>query len=625
MTSEARLGAWVELDAVRFRVWAPDAQRVAVVVEGGGEHPLAPGAHGYHEGHVSGGSGMRYRYRLDGRGPLPDPASRYQPEGVHGPSAVIDPRLYEWQDNGWQGVPLERLVTYEMHVGTWTPERTFRAAASRLDALADLGVTAVQLMPIADFPGERNWGYDAVSLFAPARCYGTPEDLRAFVDRAHQLGIAVILDVVYNHFGPDGAYHGQYSHQYFSERHRSLWGAGINLDGPGSEQVREFFIESALHWLREYHVDGFRLDATHALQDDGPRHFLAEYAERVHAAARTHHPPLLIAEDHRNLARLLQPASAGGYGFDGVLADDFHHEVRRLVAGDDEGYYQDYAGTADAVAKTVQLGWEFTGQYSAYFGEERGTSPDDIALPHFVLCLQNHDQVGNRAFGDRLTEGADLAQVRAATTLLLCVAETPMLFMGQEWAASTPFQFFTDHHDELGRAVTEGRRQESRHWSAFRDPEVRAQIPDPQSRSTFEASILRWEERDTEPHASMLRLHRALLALRAAEPAFQWREGAAQHASALDKDSVAVVRSIDDHAAVLVVHLRGGPADLDVAPETLGARAADGWDVLLSTEDGAYVSDAQPIEVDAAEMSIRCRFQRPGAVLLRPRPSEPSP
>jgi maltooligosyltrehalose trehalohydrolase len=453
---------------------------VEVVLETRGRSPqrraLGSAPRGYFEatfGDVA--AGDRYRYVLDDRGPFPDPASRYQPDGVHGASMVVDPAAFGWSDRGWSGVRLDELVVYELHVGTFAPGGRFENVEARLPYLRDLGVTAVELMPIADFPGTRNWGYDGAALFAPARCYGAPDGLRRLVDSAHRIGLAVLLDVVYNHVGPDGAYLYAFSPYYFTDRYESVWGAGVNLDGEHSEDVRTFLCENALHWLEEYHIDGLRLDATHAMHDDSPRHFLAELGERV--AGLPGWRRLLIAEDDRNLAHMVTPRSAGGWGLDAVWADDLHHQFRRLLAGDSDGYYQDFRGTTADIAATIRQGWFFTGQRSTHRGEARGTDPSGLALERFVVCLQNHDQVGNRAFGDRLHHQIGLPAYRAASVLLLTAPETPLLFMGQEWAASTPFLFFTDHPPELGRLVTKGRRREFRRFTAFADPSSRERFP----------------------------------------------------------------------------------------------------------------------------------------------------
>ena len=466
------------------------------------------------ETHLAGArAGDRYRLQRDDNAPWPDPCSRWQPDGVHGPSMLIDPAAFTWTDADWRGVPRHRLVIYELHVGTFTPEGTFAAAAERLADLVDLGITAVELMPVAAFPGARNWGYDGAALFAPSERYGHPDDLRALVDRAHALGLAVLLDVVYNHLGPDGAYLAAWMPTIFTDRHASPWGRGINLDGPGCAHVRRLICDNALHWLLEYHLDGLRLDATHALTDDSPEHILAQLARDVATHVEQQHVHL-IAEDERNLDTLLHPLAQGGYGMTGVLADDFHHAVRRHLAGDHEAWFADFRGSTDEIAAAVRDGWVFTGQHASHYDGPRGTSPADLPVEASVICLQNHDQVGNRAHGDRLHHQIAEAAWLAATTLLLMAPETPMLFMGQEWAASSPFLFFTDHEATLGELVVEGRRREFVRFSTFNDPEVRERIPSPQAEWTWRKSVLDWEERTLPRHAHVLAETRALLAVR---------------------------------------------------------------------------------------------------------------
>jgi maltooligosyltrehalose trehalohydrolase len=572
-------------------------------------HPLRKDEDGFFGGLVAGlGPGDLYRLRLDGEGPFPDPASRFQPRGVHGPSEVVDPSAFAWTDEGWRGVLLEKLVVYELHVGTFTPAGTFAGVAQRLPHLVDLGVTALELMPLADFPGSRNWGYDGASLFAPARCYGRPDDLRRLVDEAHRLGLGVLLDVVYNHFGPDGAYCGLFSPHYLSSVHETPWGAAMNLDGPSSGPVRDFFVENATRWIREYHMDGLRLDATHALVDDSPRHFLAELQARVRAAAAR--PVLVVAEDHRNLASMVRPEAEGGWGLDAVWADDFHHEVRRGLAGDHEGYYRDFSGKVADVAATVRDGWFFKGQHSEHFGGPRGTDPAGLPPRRFVFFLQNHDQVGNRALGERLHHQIDPAAFRAATVLLLCAPQTPLVFMGQEWAAPEPFLFFTDHEPGLGRLVTEGRRREFRGFSAFSDPARRERIPDPQTLSTFERSRLDWSRRDEEPHASSLRLHRALLRLRREEPLLRDGPGRSVCVEAVDEGSLVIEYGAGGRALVVVVRLRGEGA----ARVGTGRR---GWEVVLTTEDTGFVGEVQPPSIEGEGDGLVLAFRRPGAVVLR--------
>jgi len=596
---------------VAFKVWAPASSTVEVVFEDqkpGSSVRLAPAAAGYFASTIEGlGAGLRYAYRLDGEGPFPDPASRSQPDGVHGTSAVVDPSGFPWSDDTWQGVPLERLVIYELHVGTFTPAGTFAAAAERLDDLRALGITAIELMPVAAFPGSRNWGYDGVSLFAPARCYGTPDDLRRLVDRAHGLGLAVILDVVYNHTGPDGSYLRRFSPYVYSTRHQSPWGDGINFDGDHSGGVRDFVIENALHWVHEYHLDGLRLDATHAIADDSPQHILAELTARVKTSTRGRHVHV-FAEDHRNLTSIVAPPPKG-WGLDGVWADDFHHQMRRRLAGDTDGYYQDYSGSSQDIATTIRQGWFFTGQPSAFLGTARGTDPSGLSPARFVVCLQNHDQIGNRAFGERLNHQVDTARCRAASVLLLMLPHTPLIFMGQEWGASSPFRYFTDHEPGLGALVTEGRRQEFRTFAAFADPASVARIPDPQAFDTFAVSRLDWDERTGDGHAAMLQLFRDCLALRADLRADDGHDAAS--AVALDEDTVAFGRTHQDGRRLIVVARLTTGGDVSLRNVPLLADSTD-WIAILTSDD-----PGQPMIVERAGNPF-LRFRGPATVVLAP-------
>jgi maltooligosyltrehalose trehalohydrolase len=561
----------------------------------------------------------RYRCRLD-RGPLhPDPASRYQPEGVHGASQVVDAGSFRWSDGAWRGLQPDRLVLYELHVGAFTPEGSFAAAAERLPALADLGVTAVELMPVGDFPGRWNWGYDVAALFAPARCYGSPDDLRAFVDRAHALGLAVFVDVVYNHLGPDGAYVAVFQPEILSKRHESPWGRAINLDGERSREVREFLVENALYWVHEFHVDGLRLDSTHDLVDDGPRHFLDELAERVRASAAPR-TVLVIAEDNRNAAHLVRSQGEAGFDLDGVWADDFHHEMRRLLAGDRHGYFEDFAGSVVELATVLRRGWLYCGQRSAHFGGPRGEDPKGIAPRRFVFCIQNHDQIGNRARGERLNHEIGLPAYRAASAVLLCAAQTPLLFMGQEWAAGTPFLYFTDHHPDLGRRVSEGRRREFARFPAFSDPSLAARLPDPQSPASFRSSVLDWSEREREPHAGVVRLYRALLEIRREEPAMRCRSAGSFDAVAATSDALALRRTASFEPTVLLVAQLRGSGSVTIDERLLpGVSAGARLEPILSTEDGAYAADPRPVALERTAAPAVVRFDRPGALLLRVR------
>ena len=578
-------------------------------------HPLSPLPDGSFTGVFDDvRPGDRYWYRLDRKGPFPDPASRCQPDGVHGPSLVVDPAAFPWSSQSWTGIGLRDLVIYELHVGTFTPEGTFAGVLERLPYLVDLGITAIELMPIADFAGSRNWGYDGVALFAPARCYGTPDDLRRLVDAAHCAGLAVLLDVVYNHFGPDGAYASVFSPYYFSERHHTPWGAGINLDGPHADAVRAFFTENALHWLHEYRVDGLRLDATHAIVDESADHFLHELTRRIRASIADRHV-LVIAEDSRNLATIITPPERGGWGLDAVWADDFHHQVRRLAAGDVDGYFQDYSGSTTDLATTLRQGWFYCGQSSAYKGAPRGSDPSALPLERFVICLQNHDQVGNRAFGERLHHQVDLAVYRALVTLLLTAPETPLLFMGQEWAATTPFLYFTDHEPELGKLVTEGRRREFQRFSVFADSARRERIPDPQAATTCDASRLRWPEIEHEPHASVRRLYRELLRLRRTDAVIQARDGGQCDAAPASDAALVVSRTAGPGDTLLVVVQLRGAGTVNARDVAMAATATDRpWVPLLTTEDPPFAPRPQPIAIEASGPVVR--FARPGAVVL---------
>lgn len=548
-------GALLESDGVRFSLWAPRAKQVELLLDSGEVIPMIEGG-GYFQQFVpSLEAGRTYRYRMDGGDPLPDPASRFQPEGVHGPSQVVDPFSFRWKDAAWPGVAQKDLVFYELHVGTFTPAGTFRGVQAQLDYLKDLGVTAIELMPVADFPGRWNWGYDPAAFFAPSRAYGAPDELRALVDAAHRTGLAIFLDVIYNHFGPDGAYAASFA-PFYTEKHHTPWGAGINLDDEHSRGARDFFIDNALHWLGEYHFDGLRLDAVHALKDDSTPHFLAELSAAVDTLPGPER--YLIAEDNRNLRTLLLPRSEGGYEMDGVWSDDFHHQIRNMIAGDADGYYADFSDTTAAdIAKTVAQGWFYSGQVGRESGEVRGSDPSGLPLERFVFCIQNHDQVGNRAHGDRLHHHVPTTAYRAASTLLLVVPQLPLLFMGQEWATSSPFQFFTDHHAELGVLVSEGRKNEFEGIAAATE-----EVPDPQDGDTFLRSRLQWDEQKEWPHQGIRNLYRDLLALRCqleGKPeievhgprALTLRRGAHSVVVALDED---LSVPLPDAAGELVLH-----------------------------------------------------------------------
>ncbi len=607
-----RIGAWRHGAGTHFRVWAPEHPSVELILHRDGAPDVRPltrdGAGYWCAAFDDIHAGQRYRYRLGGNDwqVFPDPASRFQPEGVHGPSQIIDPSTFAWTDQDWRPPRREDVVFYELHVGTFTSQGTFRGVMERLPYLAQLGVSAIELMPVGDFPGTRNWGYDGAAIFAPARCYGTPDDLRGLVNAAHQHGLAIVLDVVYNHLGPDGAYANAFSPYYFTDRHKSPWGDGVNMDGEHSTEVRAFFIANALHWIQEYHVDGLRLDATHAIQDDSPRHFLEELTTTVRA--RAGRPVLILAEDHRNLATLALLPHEGGWGLDGVWADDLHHQVRVHIAGDREGYFEDFTGSTEDLAATIRRGWFFTGQHAPYPGEARGTDPDRLDPRQFIVCIQNHDQIGNRADGARLNHEVDAATFRAVSTLLLMVPQTPLIFQGQEWATEARFLFFTDHHEELGSQITSGRREEFASFAAFADPAQRMRIPDPQAVDTFEQSRLRWHELQCADHASMLRLYQRLLGLRTTAPPLRASSRASFEARALDAETVLITRH--DGEEHLWIAIRLGGAGTAMVP---GAARPH---VLLTTEDEDLSPDPQPIAIGSSGEHTEVRFNRPGAIIL---------
>jgi maltooligosyltrehalose trehalohydrolase len=583
------LGASVFEGGVRFRVWAPNAKRVEVVLDrpGGGEQrqTLTPEADGYHAGTVAGAqAGDRYRYALDGGQPFPDPCSRSQPDGPHGASEVVDPSRYRWQDADWPGLGPDGLAIYELHVGTFTPEGTFDGAIARLADLRETGVTAVEVMPLAAFPGRWNWGYDGVDLFAPFAGYGGPDGLRRFVDAAHRIGLGIILDVVYNHFGPDGNYLRVYATDYFTDRHSTPWGDAVNYDGPNSAQVRHFVLQNVRYWLEEYHLDGFRLDATHAIVDESPRHLLAEIAEVVHGLPERR--AVVIAEDHRNLVTQIRPPDRGGLGLDGVWADDFHHALRTYLTGEREAYYANYTGRLEDVATTIEQGFLFQGQKRPASGELRGTKVTDEPARAFVFCSENHDQVGNRALGERLAHSIDCERYLVASAVLLMAPETILLFQGQEFAASAPFQFFTDHNPELGRLVTEGRRKEFAGFAAFADPARREKIPDPQAESTFRRSVLDWSER--ELHADVYALYRTLLTLRRDDPVLCHQDRASTRARALTDDLLAIRRWSDEGERLLLANFGEGAVTVSARMlRALAVEAGGAWRRLYATPNAS--------------------------------------
>ncbi len=513
---------------VRFRLWAPKAQGVDLCLASQEPLALSKLEDGWFELVSYAAADSRYQYQINGQTKVPDPASRFQPSDVHGPSQIIDAAAFEWQDEKWRGRPWEEAVIYELHVGAFTPEGTFAAAEQRLDYLADLGITAVELMPIADFAGVRNWGYDGVLPFAPDNCYGHPDDLKRLIQAAHRKGLMVFLDVVYNHFGPEGNYLRTYAPEFFTARHCTPWGDAINFDGPASRTVRDFFIHNALYWLEEYHFDALRFDAVHAIVDESKPDILAESAQTVREKFGADRHIHLVLENDQNAAHYLTTlASEREAGakvdqqnspelYDAQWNDDIHHALHVLITGETDGYYCDYAEQpVRHLGRCLAEGFSYQGQLSRLRNNTpRGEPSRDLPPTCFVSFLQNHDQVGNRACGERILKLAESNAVKAALAILLLAPSPPLLFMGEEFGADTPFLFFCDFDGDLATAVTEGRRSEFARFEKFSSPAARASIPDPNAETTFTSSKLDWRSLDVPTHQSWLSFYRDLLALR---------------------------------------------------------------------------------------------------------------
>jgi maltooligosyltrehalose trehalohydrolase len=566
------LGAFPRLGGVRFSLYATKATACAVRLFGpSGEVletlPLVAQDDGVFAADVAGaGVGTLYKFVLDGQ-ELPDPYARWLPEGVHGPAAVVESPPA--RQSLWVARQLHTHVIYELHVGTFTNEGTYAAATKRLPYLAELGVTTVELMPIAAFAGARGWGYDGVALFAPHPTYGTPTELRLFVDEAHRLGLSVILDTVYNHFGPSGNYLGAYAPEYFTKETQNAWGDAPNFSNPF---LRRLVIDNALYWLNDFHFDGLRLDALHAIVDRSERHILRELKDEV---KRAHPHALLFGEDERN-----EPALIDEQGLDALWADDFHHVVRVTLTGESDGYYAAYRPGVDGIAEVINARWLYNGQVFPVTGKPRGKPATHLPPQHFVYCIQNHDQIGNRAHGDRLNHVIPPEAYAAVSTLLLFLPMTPLLFQGQEWAASTPFQFFTDHEAQLGQLITEGRRREFQSFDAMTNGTV--PVPDPQALATFERSKLRWEELVEDAHQSVHFLYRRLLQLRREDPVL--RQATAVTAQAVGP-LLEVMRRSDDGMRVLLVNFSAQPVSLG---------SFTGGSLLLATCDVPETPTALP-------------------------------
>ncbi len=606
-------------EGVHFRVWAPQRRRVDVVVEGGAGVALAREAGGYFAGVATGvGTGARYRYRLDGAAQCADPASRFQPDGPHGASLVVDPAAHAWRDAGWRGLALEGQVIYELHVGTFTREGTWAAALLELPALAELGITAIELMPVADFPGRWGWGYDGVAWFAPTRLYGSPDDMRRFVDGAHALGIGVLLDVVYNHYGPAGCTLREFASAWVSTRHKSEWGDSPNFDGDASAPVREFVLANAAYWIDEFHLDGLRLDATQSIVDDSHPHIALQIGERVRAAARGR-ATLVVAENEPQHARLVRAPERGGWGLDMIWNDDWHHAALVAATAQDEAYCTDYRGRPQEFVSAAKHGFLYQGQWYRWQAQRRGAPAFDVEPARFVHFLENHDQVANAHHaGERVHRLASAARWRALTALLLLGPQTPMLFQGQEFAATAPFVFFADHEPALARDVQRGRLDFTAQFAQLAQPAMARRLPTPHDAASFERCRVDHAERTLPGHREAWAMHRDLLALRRGDAALRraQRLRAATDGAVLG-DEAFVLRCFgerDGDDRLLVVNL-GRTLHLDPAPEPLLAppEGAARWRLAWSSQDARY-GGIGTLEPDAAEADRRI----PGRDLPRP-------
>lgn len=576
-------------------------------------------------GYFSGGladatAGMFYRFLLDDDPfPYPDPASRFQPQGPHGPSQIVDPTAFDWSDGDWKGVGACGQVIYEMHIGAFTPEGTWEAAMKYLPELADVGVTVLEIMPVAEFPGRFGWSYDGVDLFAPTRLYGAPDDFRRFVDRAHAVGLGVILDVVYNHVGPDGNYLGRFSEDYFSDRYQCEWGATPNFDGANCAPVREFFLMNAAYWIREYHLDGYRIDATQQIFDSSPENIMAAIAR---VARETAAPRLayVVGENEPQNRILVEPRELGGYGFDALWNDDFHHSAMVAMTGRADAYYSDYRGTSQEFIAAAKWGFLYQGQYYSWQKNRRGTPSLHLTPTSFIHFIQNHDQLANSGSGERLHRLTSPSRYRAMTAILLLLPQTPMLFQGQEFASSAPFFYFADHKEDIAGQVSKGRAEFLSQFRLLAMPEMQARLPEPGDPMTFVRCKLDQNERRTHAHA--YNLHRDLLRIRREDPAFSRQALHAVDGEILGPEAF-VLRFFGEHAAddrLLIVnlardvHFNPGPAPLLAPPDHCL------WERVWTSEDARYGGWGTP----PLETKSNWHIQGEAAVILRPTQSADS-
>jgi maltooligosyltrehalose trehalohydrolase len=597
------------------RIWAPACQSVEVVLDAGRTPVrLCREGEGFHVGTLGDvAAGDRYWLRLDEDDDRlrPDPTSRWQPEGPHGPSALVDPSAFKWTDGAWKGVSPDRQVIYELHVGTFTAEGTWVAAARQLPELARLGVTLIEMMPVADFAGRFGWGYDGVNLYAPTRLYGAPDDLRAFIDRAHALGLGVILDVVYNHLGPDGNYLAEFAREYFTDRYRNDWGQALNFEGPAP--ARAYFVENAGYWIDEFHFDGLRLDATQDIHDTAREHVIASITRAARAAAGSR-SIYLIAENESQDTRLLRPLARGGFGVDAAWNDDYHHTASVALTGRREAYYTDYTGSPQELVSCARYGYLYQGQWYSWQKKRRGTPALDLPGAAFVAFLENHDQVANTPFGRRLHQVAPPGLYRALTALTLLGPATPLLFQGQEFGSSRPFLFFADHREELREPIRAGRREFLAQFPSITDPEIQSRLPHPDARETFAACTLDLSERETR--ADVYALHKDLLALRLTDPTIAAAARRRVDGAVIAHEAFVLRYHGDGDDRLLIVNL-GRDLELAPIPEPLLAPPAGcDWSMVWSSEAACYGGSGRaPLETDGAWL-----IPGQAAVLLAPAP-----
>jgi maltooligosyltrehalose trehalohydrolase len=617
MTRRFPIGAEVIDDGAHFRLWAPRRRRLEVVFDTGKSAELSPEEGGYFSGSVRNArAGARYRYRLDGGDSFPDPVSRFQPDGPHGSSQLVDPTGFAWSDDAWKGIVLEGQVIYEMHIGTFTREGTWEAARREVSELAEAGITVLEIMPVADFPGAFGWGYDGVGMYAPVAIYGTPDDFRRFVDEAHRHGVGVILDVDYNHVGPDGNYLAQFSDDYFTDRYQNEWGQAINFDGENCAPVREWVASNAAYWASEYHLDGLRLDATQQIFDESEENIQTTLTKAMRAAA-SGRGIIVVAENESQHTRLVRPQAAGGFGLDALWNDDFHHSAVVALTGRNDAYFTDYLGKPQEFISTVKYGYLYQGQRYKWQSKRRGTPSWGIPPARFINYIENHDQLANSGRGERLNRQTSPGRLRAITALLLLAPGTPMLFQGQEFGASTPFLFFADHGDQLRPLVYEGRVQFLSQFRNLAQVEMRACQPDPGDRSTFERCKLDFSER--EKHAAWYQLHKDLLRLRGEDPVFRAQKPAAVDGSVLGDEALVLRYFNEEHGDRLLLVNLGRDLWLDPAPEPLLAPPEGRlWREIWSSEAPAYGGSG------TAPLESADNWRIPGHAAVVMRPGEPN-